>query len=168
MSLRMHGQVWRKLIVQSFPNMSRKVVERESLWFVGFDTTLYRAKRPCRHTSCPFQSQYCQMMILWWFMMIHTNPQAWFGVLGARTPSRQQFSEPYLLVSSVERNGLLVGTWPWLWAKTGCVSFVRFIGSELMNGFQVYETSQIQRLLDILEKHPNTWRLPVSNAQEAN
>ena len=154
MSLRMCGQVWRKPIASSFSSISRNVVANISLWFVGFDAPLYRAKRPCRHTSCFFRSQYCQMMILWWFRMVRANLQAWFGKLGVRTPSGQQLSEPYLLVWIAGRDILSVLPWPRLCIKVGCVSFIS-LDVEDVHYWSVFSITDVLRLRAPLKSWKN-------------
>jgi len=79
--------------------MSRNIIAGPSLWFAHSDSPSQKAERLCRHFSCPFQVQCCRMMIYKWFTVVHIIMETRFGVLGAKTPSRQLFSVPYFLVS---------------------------------------------------------------------
>jgi len=56
--------------------------------------TPQKAKRPCRYTLWPFQSQYGRMMISAWLGIQFATLQAWFGMLGIKIPLKSLFSEP--------------------------------------------------------------------------
>jgi len=124
MRLNKHGRVWRKAIVLSFQGLTNSM-SGTSFWYACSDTPIQEAKRPCRNTSGTFQIQYCQMMILHWLWKDHATLQAWFGILGVKTPSRQLSSGPYFPV----RPGQVVSIfwvirWLVLWINAGCVYFV--------------------------------------------
>ena len=87
-------------------------------------TPLQKAKRPCSHTSCPFQIQYCRIKVICFLLACHTILGAWLGRIGAKIPSRQLFSEPYFLVGIPFIVMVSVKICLRLFGNVRCVSFI--------------------------------------------